>query len=203
MNDSFSAGHTAVLVVSLLLAFTLSPAVVDAASRMFTIKDADSRSKAQVDKGRLRIGDGQGPITVDLHPSSRTVAVSSSESNPLVVRDASAPAETVVAFETPPEGVAPPVGNDVVLGTADVSAFSQIRFAAATRCGSTNAAEFRLRLVQGERDVANLDAATIVQPCNKFTEIYEMPGRTVKVLAQTHYSASAPVMVDAVIYGRP
>ena len=41
------------------------PTGVNAAVDAFRLQDADSQNKAQVDKGELRVGDGDGPVTVD------------------------------------------------------------------------------------------------------------------------------------------
>lgn len=63
MNDRMRLQSTVVvalpLVVATVVAVALSPVAVNAARSIVSIKDADSRAKAQVDKGRLRVGNGQ------------------------------------------------------------------------------------------------------------------------------------------------
>lgn len=61
-----STRGTLALAVGALAALVLVPVGVEAATDNVIIKDADSSAKAQVvSGGRLKIGDGSGPLTVD------------------------------------------------------------------------------------------------------------------------------------------
>lgn len=53
------------IVLSVLVAAVALPVGVQAATQLVSIKDPDSRSKVQVDRGSLRVGDGNGSLTVD------------------------------------------------------------------------------------------------------------------------------------------
>ena len=58
--------RTIVLVtVSVLLGALLAPVAATATSSLVTLFDPRSDSRARIDNGDLRIGDGNGPVTVD------------------------------------------------------------------------------------------------------------------------------------------
>ena len=52
-------------VVAMALVVALVPAGVRAAGDLVSLVDGDGNSKAQVDGGKLRVGDGNGPLTVN------------------------------------------------------------------------------------------------------------------------------------------
>lgn len=63
---SFSPRDIVVIVVSVSAALILAPVgVMAAAGQLVTITDPSTTSKARVDSGKLRIGDGSGVVTVD------------------------------------------------------------------------------------------------------------------------------------------
>jgi hypothetical protein len=53
------------IVGFVMAAVMFMPLGIEAATNLVVIKDADSTGKVQVDAGRLRVGDGAGPMTVD------------------------------------------------------------------------------------------------------------------------------------------
>ena len=62
----FSPRDIVLIIVSVCATFVLTPvAVMAAASQLVTVKDPSTSSKARVDAGKLRVGDGSGPVTVD------------------------------------------------------------------------------------------------------------------------------------------
>lgn len=62
----FSPRDIVLVVVSVSAALVLTPVgVMAAASQLVTLKDPTTSSKAKVDAGKLRIGDGSGPLTVN------------------------------------------------------------------------------------------------------------------------------------------
>ena len=72
MRDSFRTillGLTIGATMALLL-----PVGANAAGTLMTIVDPDSNSKAQVDAGRLRVGDGDGPLNVEQRAGVHTGA---------------------------------------------------------------------------------------------------------------------------------
>ncbi len=81
MNDADMPMRTlTAFVAAVALIAVLAPAGVDAAAEVFVLKDANSSSKAQVDDGELRVGDGRGPISVEdvdnaRQPFSREISV--------------------------------------------------------------------------------------------------------------------------------
>jgi hypothetical protein len=61
----FSRRQLVTIVAALALAVVLVPVGASAAGQLFSIVDPQTGSKARVDAGRLRVGDGSGPLTVD------------------------------------------------------------------------------------------------------------------------------------------
>lgn len=63
---SFSPRDIVIVVVSVCAAMILTPVgVMAAASQLVTLKDPTTTSKARVDAGKVRVGDGSGAVTVD------------------------------------------------------------------------------------------------------------------------------------------
>ena len=63
---SFSPRDIVIVIVSVSAAMILTPVgVMAAASQLVTIKDPTTTSKARVDAGKVRIGDGSGAVTID------------------------------------------------------------------------------------------------------------------------------------------
>jgi hypothetical protein len=54
----------AIVAVAVLVA-SLAPRAVEAATSLMTISDVSNGQTARVDAGKLRVGDGTGPLTVD------------------------------------------------------------------------------------------------------------------------------------------
>jgi hypothetical protein len=66
LGQGYQVGRRMVLAVTLVaLGALIAPAAVQAAANLVTIQDSNSNSKAQVDAGKLRVGDGAGSLTVD------------------------------------------------------------------------------------------------------------------------------------------
>ena len=63
MRETTRTILTAVSVAAVMA--LLLPVGAHAAGQLMTIVDADSQAKAQVEDGRLRVGDGRGAMTVD------------------------------------------------------------------------------------------------------------------------------------------
>ena len=61
----FTPRQVLVLVLVICATIVLTPATVVAAGSLMTLVDPSTGSKARVDAGRLRVGDGSGPLTVD------------------------------------------------------------------------------------------------------------------------------------------
>ena len=62
----FASRDVVLVVVSVCAALVLTPVgVMAAAGQLVTVKDPLTSSKARVDTGKLRVGDGSGPVTVD------------------------------------------------------------------------------------------------------------------------------------------
>jgi hypothetical protein len=65
MSDRTELHKTLRLTIAVAAAAVLVPTGVNAAVDAFKLQDGDGQSKAQVDKGSVRIGDGDGALTVD------------------------------------------------------------------------------------------------------------------------------------------
>ena len=69
MIPGFQAGgsvrESVALVAALLIAMMMAPAVATAAGTLVSIVDPSSGAKAHVSDGRLQVGDGTGPLTVN------------------------------------------------------------------------------------------------------------------------------------------
>ena len=65
IQDGSTKDGTWKLILAVVAAAVLVPTGVNAAAEAFKLQDGDGRSKAQVDKGAVRVGDGDGPMTVD------------------------------------------------------------------------------------------------------------------------------------------
>jgi hypothetical protein len=95
--DDPSVSRAVVAMLAVALVVTLMPASVSAVGSLVSIVDGDGSSKAQVDSGKLRVGDGHGGLTVD-----GKVKVSSALTKPLPVRDFGTPVEGVISPSLPP-----------------------------------------------------------------------------------------------------
>ena len=62
---TFTPRQVVTMVVAVCAAVVLAPAGAIAAATLLTIQDPSNGSKARVDAGRLRVGDGSGSLTVD------------------------------------------------------------------------------------------------------------------------------------------
>ncbi|GAA1941401.1 hypothetical protein [Nocardioides marmoribigeumensis] len=62
---TFTPRQVVVMVVAVCAAVALAPAGAIAAATLMTISDPSNGSRARVDAGRLRVGDGTGALTVD------------------------------------------------------------------------------------------------------------------------------------------
>ena len=58
-------GDVGKVMVGVVFAVALVPVAASASGQLVTLVDQDTASKAQVDAGRLRIGDGAGALTID------------------------------------------------------------------------------------------------------------------------------------------
>ncbi len=53
------------VMVGVVLTAALVPVTASASGQLVTLVDSDTNAKAQVENGRLRVGDGDGPLTVN------------------------------------------------------------------------------------------------------------------------------------------
>ena len=60
-----TGNHIVAIVVALSAAAVLAPAGAIAAGSLVTLVDATTGSRARVDSGKVRVGDGSGALTVD------------------------------------------------------------------------------------------------------------------------------------------
>jgi hypothetical protein len=65
VEQSFTYRQMLTLALVLVIGAVLVPTGVNAAASLFRLQDADSSVLAQVDGGKLRVGDGGGGLTVD------------------------------------------------------------------------------------------------------------------------------------------
>ena len=65
MPERTEMHKTVRLVIAVVAAAVLVPTGVNAAVDAFRLQDGDGTSKAQVDKGAVRVGDGDGDLSVD------------------------------------------------------------------------------------------------------------------------------------------
>ena len=65
-NEPISSRRAVAIVVALMVGVLLLPQGVEAAApALMRLVDGDGSSKVQVDGGRIRVGDGDGPLTVN------------------------------------------------------------------------------------------------------------------------------------------
>jgi hypothetical protein len=84
----------------LIVALLLSPVGASAAGSLVSIVDGNGDSKAQVDAGKLRIGDSDGPLTVNGSVLvDGKVRVSNQPADPLSVIDTGGPAIQPLRFQ--------------------------------------------------------------------------------------------------------
>ncbi len=176
------SGVREVVVVALVaLALFLVPAGVRAASSLVTIAGPGGVGKAHVAHGKLLVGDGRGPLTIDGH-------VNVSAGAPILVTDApSKPITLVEKEQLQPNTVATggivytvPPGKRLVVETAsvefDVPATEHpSSFVGLTRSEGPNAT-FRLEVplvAQGQRTGTSFWAGTVS------ARVYVEPGQQV------------------------
>jgi hypothetical protein len=155
-------------VIALTAVIALLPLGVQAAMQLVVIKDPETSSKARVKKGKLRVGDANGPLTVD-----GTVA---------------AQAETVVLTNggaTLPEGV-----NEFPF---DGSAYGQLRVSIQNNTSSTGSVDWAIQ--QTSPTFIDLAFGTLA-PDTEHTETISLPGRELRlVLVPTNNDTSVTYVV--------
>jgi hypothetical protein len=65
IEQSFTYRQMLTLALVLVIGALLVPTGVNAAASLFRLQDADSNVLAQVDQGKVRVGDGSGNLTID------------------------------------------------------------------------------------------------------------------------------------------
>ena len=106
---------------------------------------------------------------------------------------------TKLAFRTPPGAVAIPAGQSKLLGTVDVSPFSQIRVVADERAGSPTGVSIRLTITEGNELVAQLDVLQLA-PHSQVTRVYDTPGAKLTIYADA-IGGTGSDGIDVLIYG--
>jgi hypothetical protein len=126
-NASRRGGLMAVVfLATLTLLVALVPRAVSAVGSLVSVQDGDGTSKAQVDNGKLRVGDGAGSLTVD-----GKVQISNTATKPARVRDFQTPviATDSVALNTTNTEVTlftVPAGKVLVIETVSVELELQV-----------------------------------------------------------------------------
>jgi hypothetical protein len=106
---------------------------------------------------------------------------------------------TKLAFRTPPGGVSIPAGQSKILGTVDVSPFSQIRVVADERVGSPTGVSIRLTMTEGNELAAQLDTLQLA-PHAQVTRVYDTPGVKLTIFADAIGGTGADG-IDVLVYG--
>src|SRR5688572_16394726 len=87
------------VLAAVAIAAILAPVGVRAAGSLFVLKDADSGQKAQIDNGKLRVGDGNGALNVagevGIDPNANDIQITASPGEVLPVDDVSSPPQRV------------------------------------------------------------------------------------------------------------
>ena len=87
------------VLAAVAVAAIVTPVAVRAADSLFVLKDADSNQKAQVDNGKLRVGDGSGALNVagevGINPATNDVQITAAPDEVLPVDDVSSPPQRV------------------------------------------------------------------------------------------------------------
>ena len=104
MKSSVAIAGGAIGLLALTLAIQSSPAAEAAASQLMSLYDPISHSRARIDSGKVRVGDGSGPVTVD--GSLKTAPTSTSLSGTAVVPSDSVTTVLRMAPPTCPAGQA-------------------------------------------------------------------------------------------------
>ena len=91
-GTSVAVALTGVVVLALLV-----PRAAGAVNQLVSIVDGDGTSKAQVDNGKLRVGDGAGKLSID-----GAIRISNTTDKPIPIRGFGAP--VVVSHTTPMSG---------------------------------------------------------------------------------------------------
>ena len=107
---------------------------------------------------------------------------------------------TTLAFRTPFGAAALRTGETVRLGVVDVSQYEKIRVVVGERVGLATGVVIRLVIMEGSEQVADLDALTL-SPRGQITKVYEVPGATLGIVAETRVGPGGSNAVDVLIYG--
>jgi len=109
--------------------------------------------------------------------------------------------ENVLAFRTPVGAVTIPGGQNKLLGTVDVSMYDRIRLVTDERIDSTANIILRLTFTEGEELVAQLDTI-LLTPHSQLTRVYDVPGSTLSIFADSVGPANTKGSMDVLIYGQ-
>lgn len=107
---------------------------------------------------------------------------------------------TTLAFSTPPGWVVLPAGKTVDLGTVDVHTFDQVRVFAKQTYAIAGTTVVQLILMEGSNTVGNLDTLDVGGTA-QITRVYEVPGTTLSISANTPGAFGAEGCVDVWVWG--
>src|SRR5579863_1848515 len=109
--------------------------------------------------------------------------------------------ENVLAFRTQVGAVTIPGGQTKLLGVVDVSMYDRIRLVTDERIDSTANIILRLTFTEGEELVAQLDTI-LLTPHSQLTRVYDVPGSTLSIFADSVGPANTKGSMDVLIYGQ-
>jgi type III secretion protein HrpB1 len=109
--------------------------------------------------------------------------------------------ENVLAFRTPVGALTIPGGQNKLLGEVDVSMYDRIRLVADERIDSNANVILRLTFTEGEELVAQLDTI-VLTPHSQMTRVYDVPGTTLSIYADSVGPVNTKAALDVLIYGQ-
>lgn len=122
---------------------------------------------------------------------------------PTPIRQPGAPASsaspTMLLFTTPLGGDAIQTGTTKAIASLNTSRCARIRVVATERVGSPTNVTIRLILMQGEAQVAHLDALAL-NPRGEVTKVYEVPGIKLGLLAEAVSGQHGIDSFDLLVY---
>jgi hypothetical protein len=105
----------------------------------------------------------------------------------------------VLLFRTHPGSVSVPAGQRILIGSVNVSNYSQIRVVSDEREGSGSTVTFDLTITEGNELVAQLDILNL-NPNAQVTKVYDTPGTKLDIYAKAS-GGNGPANVDFLVYG--
>jgi type III secretion protein HrpB1 len=143
--------------------------------------------------------------TKDMSNSTKNTDIKTIADLPFVIKNMTEVPQNItsrgnkLAFRTPPGGVLIPAGQSKLLGSVDVSPFSQIRVVADERVGSPTGVGIRLTITDGNELVAQLDELQLA-PHSQVTNVYDTPGTKLTIFADA-IGGTGSDGVDVLVYG--